>query len=47
MKAQFLFQPAPPRVGKTVMRLAILGGLILGCVYAFLVLCSTAIKIFE
>ncbi|WEK34388.1 MAG: hypothetical protein P0Y53_18025 [Candidatus Pseudobacter hemicellulosilyticus] len=47
MKAPILLQPAPPRVGKTVMRLTILGGLVLGCVYALLLLCSSAIKILE
>ncbi len=46
MKAQLNIQPAN-NVGKVVMRLTLLGGLILGCVYAFLVLCSSAIKIFE
>lgn len=46
MKAQLHIQPAP-RLRKTVMRLTLLGGLILGCVYAFLVLCSTALKILE
>lgn len=46
MKAQLNYQPAQP-VAKTVMRLTLLGGMILGAVYAFLVLCSSAIKIFE
>lgn len=46
MKAQLNIQ-ATPAVGKVVMRLTLLGGLILGCVYVFLVLCSSAIKILE
>lgn len=43
MKAQLHIQPAP-RLGKTVMRLTLLGGLLLGCAYALLVLCQTALK---
>lgn len=47
MKAHLNAQPAPPRVGKVVMRVTLLGGLILGCVYVFLLLCSSALKILE
>ena len=46
MKAQLNMQPAQP-VAKTVMRLTLLAGLFLGAVYAFLVLCSSAIKVLE
>lgn len=46
MKAQLNIQPTPA-VGKVVMRLTLLGGLVLGAVYAFLVLMSSAIKVLE
>jgi hypothetical protein len=47
MKATQLNMQPQPRVGKVVMRLTLLGGLVLGCVYAFLLLCSSAFKILE
>lgn len=45
MKAQINVQN--PSVSKTVMRLTLLGGILLAGVYAFLMLCSSAIKIIE
>ena len=45
MKAQLQMQSSPSIV-KVVMKLTLLGGLVLGCVYVFLMLCSTAIRIF-
>lgn len=47
MKAHQLNVQPQPRVGKVVMRLTLLGGIVLGCVYAFLLLCSSAFKILE
>jgi hypothetical protein len=47
MKAHQLSVQPQPRVGKVVMRLTLLGGIVLGCVYAFLLLCSSAFKILE
>ena len=47
MKAQHLNAAPAPRVGKVVMKLTIFGGLVLACVYAFLLLCSSAFKILE
>lgn len=45
MKAQLNIQN--PSVSKTVMRLTLLGGVLLAAVYAFLMLCSSAIKVIE
>jgi hypothetical protein len=45
MKAQINAQH--PSFSKTIMRLTLLGGVILGAVYVFLMLCSSAIKIIE
>jgi hypothetical protein len=39
-------QPVPP-VSKVITRLAILGGIILGGMYAFLQICASLMKIFE
>ncbi len=47
MKATHLNMQPQPRIGKVVMRLTLLGGLVLGAVYAFLLLCSSAFKILE
>lgn len=47
MKVTHLNLQPQPKVGKVVMRLTILGGLVLGCIYAFLLLCSSAFKILE
>lgn len=45
MKAQVSIQN--PSVSKTIMRLTLVGGVLLAAVYAFLMLCSSAIKIIE
>jgi hypothetical protein len=45
MKAQLNAQN--PSVSKVVMRLTLLGSVLLAAVYAFLMLCSSAIKIIE
>lgn len=45
MKAQLNVQN--PSVSKTVMRLTLVGGILLAAVYAFLMLCSSAIQIIE
>ena len=34
-------------IGNVVMRLALLGGLALGCAYVFLQLCSSLIKVLK
>jgi hypothetical protein len=39
-------QPPPP-VGSIIIRLALLGGVMLGCVYAIVALCASALKILE
>jgi hypothetical protein len=38
---------SPPPVSSIIIRLAFLGGVMLGCVYAIVALCASAIKIFE
>lgn len=45
MKAQLNVQN--PSVSKTIMRLTLVGGILLAAVYAFLMICSSAIKIIE
>lgn len=45
MKAQLNAQH--PSVSKTIMRLTLVGGALLAAVYAFLMLCSSAIKVIE
>jgi hypothetical protein len=37
----------PPAVGSTILRLAFLGSVVLGCVYAIVALCAAALKILE
>ena len=45
MKTQ-VFQ-TPPAVGSVIIRLAFLGSVVLGCVYAIVALCASALKILE
>jgi hypothetical protein len=45
MKAQVNIQH--PSVSKVVMRLTLVGSVLLAAVYAFLMLCSSAIKVIE
>lgn len=45
MKAQLQVQN--PSVSKTVMRLTFVGGVLLAAVYAFLMLCSSAIQVIQ
>lgn len=35
----------PPAISSTIIRLAFLGSVILGCVYAIVSLCASALKI--
>jgi hypothetical protein len=46
MKASMHAQPAPS-ISKVITRLAILGGITLGGMYAFLQICASLMKIFE
>ena len=38
---------APPAVSSTIIRLVFLGSVVLGCVYAIVALCATALKILQ
>ena len=47
MKASSIHAQTVPSVSKVITRLAILGGITLGGLYAFLQICSSVMKIFE
>ena len=45
MKAQIQL-PATPAIGSTIMKLALVGGVTLTCMYVILILCVSVLKIF-
>lgn len=47
MKASSLDVHSHPSLAKVITRLVLLGGFILGGMYAFLQICSSLIKIFQ
>jgi hypothetical protein len=47
MKASPLDVPSHPSLAKVITRLILLGGFVLGGMYAFLQLCATLFKIFQ
>lgn len=47
MKAPSVHVQSVPSITKVITRLAILGGLVLGGLYAFLQICSSLVKLIE
>jgi hypothetical protein len=47
MKATLTVRPTVQPIGRVITRLALVGGVAFGCIFLFLQLCSTLIKVLQ